>query len=358
MDKITEEDIIKAYRYFKNYLYYDKTALFVRHKLAEFEYEVQSKEDLIEHLGIQEFLTDDQKVITKKLNEINIKVIPKTVIDSTKNDKDSNKDENEIRFFTNDTSNQKIKIEKYNYLIDAPIGVYVLSVLWLMKFAPKFSKIISNDNYAYRFRTKNENNNSNILNGISIYEPYFCGYQQWRDNAINKVNELVSSGNDATLIGLDIQRYFYNIQLDLNELLEDVSNNENLDKNDDYAQLTNILHKIHETYTQKVRKIISKTESNSEILNEDNQNSAKTMLPLGLPSSGFIANLYLADFDRKVHEELNPDYYGRYVDDILIVLKNCKFDDVHDFIKSKLLEKKYYLKIKIRKRILQLSTII
>ena len=344
MGKITEEDITKAYRYLKNFLFYDKTALFARYKLAEFEYEIQSDKNL----GIKQILSN-KEAISKKLDEINVKFIPKTVVDGTKNDKDTNNNasEDEIRFFTNDISNQKIKIEKYNYLIDAPIEIYIISVLWLMKVAPKFSNNISNDNYAYQFRIgkdKNKTDNSDNPNnpdGISLYQPYFCGYQKWRDNALSKVNELVSSGNDATLIGLDIQRYFYNIQLDLKNLLSDESKHKNLEKGEDYARLTELLCKIHKRYTEKVNDIISKIESNSN--KEISKCKAnQTMLPLGLPSSGFIANLYLADFDRRVHEELNPDYYGRYVDDILIVLKNCKCDNVHDFIESKL-QKKHIL---------------
>ena len=341
MGEITDKDITKAYRYLKNFLFYDKTALFARNKLAEFEYEIQSDKNL----GIKHILSN-KEAISEKLDEIKVKFIPKTVVDGTKNDKDTNNNasEDEIRFFTNDISNQKIKIEKYNYLIDAPIEIYIISVLWLMKVAPKFSNNICNDNYAYQFRIgkdKNKTDNPNNPDGISLYQPYFCGYQKWRDNALSKVNDLVSSGNDATLIGLDIQRYFYNIQLDLKKLLNRETEHKKIENSDDYAELTELLQQVHNKYTEKVNEIISKIESNSnKEISECKAN--QTMLPLGLPSSGFIANLYLADFDRRVHEELNPDYYGRYVDDILIVLKNCKYDNVHDFIESKL-QKKHIL---------------
>ena len=135
MGEITDKDITKAYRYLKNFLFYDKTALFARNKLAEFEYEIQSDKNL----GIKHILSN-KEAISEKLDEIKVKFIPKTVVDGTKNDKDTNNNasEDEIRFFTNDISNQKIKIEKSNYLIDAPIEIYIISVLWLMKVAPKF----------------------------------------------------------------------------------------------------------------------------------------------------------------------------------------------------------------------------
>jgi len=39
-----------------------------------------------------------------------------------------------------------------------------------------------------------------------------------------------------------------------------------------------------------------------------------------------LSNLYLKDFDRIIHEKLNPSYYGRYVDDVLFVID--KTDDM------------------------------
>lgn len=45
-------------------------------------------------------------------------------------------------------------------------------------------------------------------------------------------------------------------------------------------------------------------------------------LPIGLFSSMVLGNLYLSNFDEKVLET-EPVYYGRYVDDILLVYETC-----------------------------------
>src|SRR5699024_3037362 len=45
-------------------------------------------------------------------------------------------------------------------------------------------------------------------------------------------------------------------------------------------------------------------------------------ITIGMLSSNIIANWYLRTFDEKVNKYVKPAFYGRYVDDILIVLEN------------------------------------
>ncbi len=45
-------------------------------------------------------------------------------------------------------------------------------------------------------------------------------------------------------------------------------------------------------------------------------------LPVGLPASAIVANMALVDFDRLIEQQVVPLYYGRYVDDIILVMEN------------------------------------
>jgi hypothetical protein len=45
-------------------------------------------------------------------------------------------------------------------------------------------------------------------------------------------------------------------------------------------------------------------------------------IPVGLSASKIIANVLLAQFDRELLAKLSPIYYGRYVDDIFLVIKS------------------------------------
>jgi hypothetical protein len=48
----------------------------------------------------------------------------------------------------------------------------------------------------------------------------------------------------------------------------------------------------------------------------------KKGLPVGLPASAVVANVALAELDCVVEQQLTPLYYGRYVDDVLLVMEN------------------------------------
>ena len=48
----------------------------------------------------------------------------------------------------------------------------------------------------------------------------------------------------------------------------------------------------------------------------------KKGLPVGLPASAVVANVALVELDRIIEQQVAPLYYGRYVDDILLVMEN------------------------------------
>ncbi|WP_209304244.1 RNA-directed DNA polymerase [Pusillimonas caeni] len=48
----------------------------------------------------------------------------------------------------------------------------------------------------------------------------------------------------------------------------------------------------------------------------------KKGLPVGLPASAIVANMALVELDRCIEQQVAPLYYGRYVDDILLVMEN------------------------------------
>lgn len=45
-------------------------------------------------------------------------------------------------------------------------------------------------------------------------------------------------------------------------------------------------------------------------------------LPVGLPASAVVANAALFKLDQFIEQQVVPLYYGRYVDDILLVMEN------------------------------------
>lgn len=53
------------------------------------------------------------------------------------------------------------------------------------------------------------------------------------------------------------------------------------------------------------------------------------MIPLGFLPSLIISNWYLQGFDQAIIESVHPHYYGRYVDDILIVIGSHEKSESH-----------------------------
>lgn len=158
--------------------------------------------------------------------------------------------------------------------------------------------------------------NENIMQGSSLFKPYFKQYQKWRDGAVNSAKELLDKEKNVLFLNLDIKDYFYSVRLDIDVFPEKEVKN----SSQSYYNLGNILHKIHKNYTLLLLDSYKiPYDFKSEIINE-NGDLNKFILPIGLLSSYVLANDYLKDFDKIILEKYKPAYYGRYVDDILIVL--------------------------------------
>lgn len=70
----------------------------------------------------------------------------------------------------------------------------------------------------------------------------------------------------------------------------------------------------------------------------------EVIFPFQMCSSCFLANLYLSNFDRKIESLQNLIYYGRYVDDIILIFENVDKLKEKDSIIRELLMKSHILK--------------
>lgn len=94
---------------------------------------------------------------------------------------------------------------------------------------------------------------------------------------------------------------------------------------------------------------------NSNILSNNTLNILKEMLfsprvtgiPLGLPFSNALSEIYLESFDVDIYQNFNPNFYFRYVDDIVIInydtLIGEKRDDAHKTLEDIFLSNKLKL---------------
>lgn len=336
------QKIYEGYRKFKNYSYYDSASLLSRKRVAEFEedlYNLKEKEFKKKFSektnGLFEVLLGtNEQYFQCLLKKIEFCILPKSM---QKNGSQEDKGK-AIKLISNHIQKEKLGLDQYNIFIDAPIEIQLISTLWVMFVGVKLSKLISSHNYAYRLSLSSlqtESQQTRISSGLHIYKPYFQGYQDWRDNALKKAEEILDNHKDVTIVSLDITRYFYHVRLNLLEFVENLFRENAIDFSSEDERifanrLTILLETVHKAYTKECK----------DYLPDDvmpiNENEA--MLPVGLVSSGVIGNLFLADFDKKVVEKIHPDYYGRYVDDMLFVIGESKADDALEFLKKYFVE--------------------
>lgn len=306
--RLNRKQIDAAYRKLKSYLYYDNFSLLIRQQLAQFESATETKDTLsfdqrLERLT--KFLRNpniESKYFKDLVSQIDCWTAPKS-FEQLSNFQD------EGLVISNNFSDSEYGLKKVNYFINCPIEIHIISILWIINEGYALQNLYKKNNYAYQLELNEES--GEVVDGLRLFKPYFMQYPKWRDNGIETAKSVTEKNTDVVIISLDIKEYYYNIKID-DKVQKDLKSLISKNNKNKGTKLTDILFEIMRVYAKKCPK--------------NNEN----ILPIGLLSSGVIANWYLHSFDELIKKELAPAYYGRYVDDIQIVLANSKLDKKFD----------------------------
>jgi len=299
------EKIKIAYKKLKSSVYFDKTLLPLRNDIVE-----HASSDIDEKLEyIAECLEnpDDSKWIEYSngiLDEINVLVYPKLLDEIS----------NEQIIFNSD--NEAIRLKQAQYFIDLPVEGHILGILWILSIGLTIDDRNISENprmyehsYGNRLRKTLTNKDSkDITYSPYLFEPYFSQYEKWRDQALEYAKEKLENKQDTLVLSLDFKSFFYSVDISKNEffslLPKEYENWEN--------RIHNFVYQVLQTYS----KLVSQISVNSELKIKE-----RTILPIGFHPSYILSNWVLTPFDDAVIKQVNPVYYGRYVDDIIIVDK-------------------------------------
>lgn len=312
-------DLYSAYKKLKSFVYEDNTLLHLRIALAEFEnHDIETKLKNLE-IALDNFNKDGFSTISEYISNIQYIVLPKKI---SANKQVSNS--REPIFYSNSLVREKysVKDKDFNVFIDCPIELHIISVLWIMYIGEKLDSELDSQVCGYRLAR-----NSDKLfeqESYRLFEKYHEKYSYFRDSALSKAIELHKLWLDTTVVNLDIKRFFYYIKFDF-ESLDELAG--------EYKYLNSIMNSIHTTYQKK--------------LLEDKVLSVKTdrVLPIGLVSSSIVANYTLHEFDTFIQNQVKPENYTRYVDDILLVFSNKNINSM-DTLLSYFICKENTLKFK------------
>ena len=212
----------------------------------------------------------------------------------------------------------------FRLMSDCGIGLHVLSALWIKLVGDEVEQSLLQKNlFANRIRrTRDKRYNST---SIGTFERYLEGYQSWISEATNAMDKLVKEGKKVASFSTDAKEYFHSIPASI------------LDSQSFHAKFFKFekgyAFKMH--LTECLSESLINWETNTAFqlkLTDTGTDSPKLGLPVGLSCSALLGNAILDDFDRAVLEEVKPTYYGRYVDDISIVLEwHDKFTSPSNF---------------------------
>lgn len=311
------DHIKKAYLFVKGYAYHENLNLFLKQRVAEFETSHTEMEEVFESiLGV----VDQENPCSHRffkdwLENIDYHLLPKLV--ERKEDKER---QNNGLFISNVRDSEQYQVSKVNYFISAPVEIHIIEMLWCLLVGPALEKGMSKDSYGNRMHASALNfSKDNTLSGQEIFKRYIDQYSQWRDQALEIATQVSKAGDDVALLSLDLKSYFYHVDLDFENIEAEIQNcySDNAELTELSLKLNLVLEEIYTRYQQVIAPRIKQT----HIKCKD-----KKCLPIGMASASIIANWYLSEFDSSIGDDVRPAYYGRYVDDIIMVFKRPKFD--------------------------------
>ena len=348
---ITTRQIYLAYRKLKGQCYYDSLGHKMKYAISQWEADLVGDNFECDGAAFERMFSDKVRQLEEFLNiDVNWRgnryfneLLDKVSFqfELKKFAKDKKNRSSDGRFITNQQAEPSAKLEKCNYMIDAPIEVYLISTLWVMCLNRYLNGKLNKYNYANRVRRDTDcepvvgDNPKGIELGIT--QVYFYNYQKWRDNALDKATKILEKKHkNASIFSMDIERFFYSARVNILNVLADNQSRGYL--RDEYMgdstlmRLSEIVQVINEQYSSILSDYIVELG-----LPEIRQGEA--ILPVGLPSSSILGNLYLTRFDDVASQLEGCEYYGRYVDDMLFVfsgkIDNRSEDPVKTFVTSK-----------------------
>lgn len=313
--EIAGSEIETAYRKLKSYVYYDKTDLRLRERLAKFECSPKFANKLraVREVADSHMPSTDER-FRKWLTAIDFRVVPKRLKPLRNEDAAGTMGKGSGKFITNVTSVDTIEVATVNYFFDGPIELHLMAVLWLMREGRYLDDQLLPECCGSRLspRMREEDDDS-----LQLFMKYHEQYSRWRDTGIKKAKQLlVEEGRNVAILGLDLQEYFYRVDIDFKEVGAALATASRGAIKAGKDSLLACIEAVCKTYRSRISPLLGMTHHDI--------GPTVTGLPIGLCSSVLLANWYLQDFDTEVLDSVRPAYYGRYVDDILLVVPTAK----------------------------------
>ncbi|MES2702576.1 MAG: RNA-directed DNA polymerase [Bacteroidota bacterium] len=309
-------DIHLAYKKLKSYVYHENFSLHLRVQISNYEtIDIGEKLNKLCDL-LNRYSTGKKKDIQKFFLDIDVHLMPKAF-----HHQNVNQDPDDAFYFSNANKQNEYLVDSCTPFINCPVELHIICVLWVMKIGHFLDSELNSNCYSNRL----VRNTDNLYEekSIKLFKKYYLNYNLWRNEAIQKAQELHNLNLDVVILNLDLKNYYNSVDFDFGELTKSPFSQNWIS----FDWLNTILEEIHTAYISKLKGTGFSLPVN------------KRILPIGLISSSILSNYYLRYFDNIMRDQLKPEFYGRYVDDILIVKSNpaismTSLKKADDFINS------------------------
>lgn len=336
---ISMQDIIIAYRKAKADAFYDHGHL-TSLKFAQYEENLQS--------NLSAF---DDKINRKETSWLEEEDFTGTYTFTLKKVEPDKKEADETSgffFYSSSERNWKnvSKVTADFRLIGLhSVEFHILSSLWIEKVGQFLEEKMSINCYGCRLkRSANVEDevspdfiytptaNRKEKTYVGHFRPYLRDYQEWQYKGITKIKKALSEGRKIVAVTSDFAKYYHRIDcsfIQTEDFLQYLKVN-------DYSplqrKLTNLLVKAIKAWSDLVYR--------DERVPAVFKHNGHCGVPMGIGASKVIANLLLTFFDKAVEKEIKPIYYGRYVDDIFLVIEDgdniITADDFWEFLRKRI----------------------
>lgn len=224
-------------------------------------------------------------------------------------------------------------IPEFRIVGNFPVKTHILSALWINMVGHIFDSCLNNDDvYGARLKRLKSDGVTNEkpfhLTSIGSFKPYYQPYQQWRNSGLSAIRSELENKRSVVAVSLDLKSYYHTIDpsfLVSQEFQTTIGLDKTKKLSEDEQNFTKVIVKLLKSWGTNATKF-SKSLSNTDAIIPGG-------LVMGLTVSRVISNVLLWKWDQLIREELTPVHYGRYVDDMFLVLHDGgKISDTKSFM--------------------------
>lgn len=294
-----------AFRKLLTYAYFDKSDMVLRRNVALFAKSLtdEETEDVIFGHILSVANGENEKLFKEWLEKIRLVFMPKQV------NPIKSKGTTDKLVITN-IPPERVSIDRLLIMTDIPVELLIIDVAWVLLFGCKLDGCLSKNSWGNRLDLVA--GGGKVRDGNALFKKYYTQYRQWWQKGVDAANTKLKDGKDISIINFDIENYYHSIDFSFDYFLSDYDKIWPKDRIKE-DKLTSVIQSIYSKYWELTHA------SDEEAF--CGRNEGKHPLPLGLMSARILANWYLSPLDNHIVEKYKPLYYGRYVDDCMLVVE-------------------------------------